>query len=483
MSLFKRGVLSFIIVFVLAACCLMVPAYFIYQNARSLVTSQVSNNAIDIAASVASFVEKDIEEFKDSPVYVYAPEAGGFLPELSDSQSEEPYPADSGEGGAGSSYDGLAYDGGPPAGGVELTLGSNMRSPHADTLSMADANGSAGAALVPGSGVTEPEKSSLDEEYLNDISALLVKIKTETGAANIYIEKKVSEVRKGYVLKPDRLTPDHMTSDLTEDELRAFNDGISSSSDVINDSALGDYLRGYAPVLNTRTGLSEGVVVVEFLLSDAVNLMAGVSHIIISCFAIIVFLITFVVHRLLTSRAKYLFTDYLTSLSNRRYFERYLPKMIRRAKKKRQSLSMMMIDIDHFKSINDTMGHAMGDTVLEGVSAALKRRTRRSDACCRFGGDEFAMILPRATGEQAAAIAERIRRETANLKFDADNRTFGVTLSIGVAELAPEMTANKLIDMADQSMYLSKNGGKNKTSVYGCPPEVPAEAAEAWTLS
>ena len=81
MSLFNKGVLSFIIVSLLAAACLVAPAYFIYKNARGLVTGQVSKNAIDIAVSVAAFVEKDIDLFEDSPVYVYAPENGGLQPD------------------------------------------------------------------------------------------------------------------------------------------------------------------------------------------------------------------------------------------------------------------------------------------------------------------------------------------------------------------------------------------------------------------
>jgi diguanylate cyclase (GGDEF)-like protein len=417
MSLFRRGLLSFIIVVLLAGGCLTLPAYFIFENARGLVIRQVSNNAIDIAASISAFVAKDIDSFENSPVYVYSPGVN--------SSSPEPF--------------------------LEMPEGPN------------DATRSVALPKIPGDSSSEAVP---DETYINEISALLGKIKTETGAASISITKKVNSDRKGFVSKPDALSSQDLTNDITKEELQVFNEGITSSSDVMNDARHGEYLRGYAPVYDIKNK-PVGVVTVEFLLADAVILVANFKKIIIGSFAVIFLLVSFVVHHLLTSRAKYLFTDYLTSLSNKRYYEQKLSRVIQWAEETGQPLSLMMIDIDHFKSINDRMGHAMGDEVLKAVSATLERCTRRGDASCRFGGDEFTMILPRTTAQQAVLIAERIRNQAAALRFEDEDRVFGVTLSIGIAEYEPGMSAHTLTELSDQTLYVSKNGGKNRTSIHG----------------
>ena len=367
-------------------------------------------------------------------------------PHGDDWDSSETYADDTDLYADGTETDGGAYTDDTRSGGMAASAGDGA----GDTPQ--NGSGNAGA---------------LDEEYLTAVATLLDRIKTDTGASNIYIEKKVSDARKGYVLKPAQPEPRHLTDTMTEEELLAFNDGSKLSSGVMNDDASGEYLKGFAPVLDTHSAEPVGVVVVEFLMADAMSLMAGVSRIITGSFVVIFLLITFVVYRLLASRAKYLFTDYLTTLSNRRYFERQLGSMIGRARETGQPLSLMMIDIDRFKNINDTLGHVTGDLVLKAVSMTLQRCTRRSDTCCRVGGDEFAMILPRATGEQAAAIAERIRQEIVSLNINVSGHEFSVTLSIGIAEFGPGMTAVSLVERADQTLYVSKNGGKNRTSVYG----------------
>jgi two-component system cell cycle response regulator len=107
-----------------------------------------------------------------------------------------------------------------------------------------------------------------------------------------------------------------------------------------------------------------------------------------------------------------------------------------------------------------------GDMVLKAVSGVLLKCTRRGDVCCRYGGDEFSVTLPNTDRMQAAAIAERIRQEVCALKFESDSGEFGVTLSIGVAELASDMTADMFKKITDKTLYYSKNTGKNRITVY-----------------
>ena len=521
MGWFQRGILPYIVVFLLAAIFLAVPAYFIYTNARGLVTGQVGKNAIDIAISVAAFVEKDIDNFNDIPVYVYAPDAEGgtaFDPpigmspetagpqtnteEAANNNAGADYSSDSaGDDGSGSDdaayddsvyddeywYDEGAYDegwyddeywydeGAYDEGWYDDEYWNDDSAydgamyddgEYSDYRSRGPTSTSGSLAPDAENNGQAPRGPSFNEEYLKEITLLLDRIGAETGAAQVSITKKVSDTRKGYVMHPDNVDEGARSSELTEEEILAFRNGTQSLSNVLSDTAKGEYLKGHAPIFDPDTGAAVGVVVVEFLLADAVGLMSGVSLIILASFALILLLTSLVVNRLIGSRAKYLYTDYLTGLCNKRCFENRLNKAVRRAKPGKSPLSLVMIDIDRFKTINDTCGHAVGDDVIKGVAAVLKRYTRSTDFCCRFGGDEFTLILPHTTGAHAVAIAERIREEAARLTFSAAGNTFGVTLSIGVAEATSGAKAEALLALADRTMYHSKNNGKNKTTVY-----------------
>jgi diguanylate cyclase len=157
--------------------------------------------------------------------------------------------------------------------------------------------------------------------------------------------------------------------------------------------------------------------------------------------------------------------DVLTDLCNRRYFEKVLKRQVRKARVTGRPLSLMMIDVDYFKQINDAMGHGVGDEVLKAVSNALLRSIRRFDVCCRYGGDEFVVVLPGTAAVQAAAVAERMRGAVSSLQLSSNGQPFGVTLSIGIAEHSAHMTAEALKAQADHAMYGSKNAGKNRVTV------------------
>ncbi len=475
---FARGLLILIVIFLMTACALAVPAYFIYMNARSLVVSEISNNALDIAVTAAAFIEKDIEKFAQLPAYVYLP-AGEDAPAGSPDNNE---PGDDGntvkQPDSGYSYDlyynDPAYDPAYDPYYDELFddgfLDEDSPEPGAyDDFDARSGGLSAHAAANGGSasqGVPPPMTSPLSDEYLMEITALLKKISVATGAAEIYIEKRVSDKKKGFVFRPDEMPPDRfMSNEMTDEEISVFDDGVESAFDVLHDHALGEYLVGYAPINDPAADTPVGLVVVEFALSDADSLMSGISFIIFLSFSVILLLTVFVVHRLYASRVKYRTRDALTALCNKHYFEKHLRKAIRHARTAGRPLCLMMIDVDRFKTINDTMGHAAGDDVLKAVSRALLKCTRRSDACCRYGGDEFVITLPGTNAVQAAAIAERLRMEVSGLVFESAGRTFGVTLSIGIAELGIGMSADAFKELADRLLYISKNSGKNRITV------------------
>jgi diguanylate cyclase (GGDEF)-like protein len=157
----------------------------------------------------------------------------------------------------------------------------------------------------------------------------------------------------------------------------------------------------------------------------------------------------------------------LTELCNKSYFERHIRTDVRVFRQTGKPLSLLMIDIDYFKTINDTLGHLTGDKVLKAVSEIILKLTRSNDLCARYGGDEFVVSLHSADQNQAAVIADRIRAEVSKLEiFTQYNERVTITLSIGIAELKNRMDAEDLLDRADQAMYRSKNAGKDRLTVY-----------------
>ncbi|RLB55260.1 MAG: hypothetical protein DRI34_10820 [Deltaproteobacteria bacterium] len=156
-------------------------------------------------------------------------------------------------------------------------------------------------------------------------------------------------------------------------------------------------------------------------------------------------------------------TDALTGLYNRRRFFEMLENAVADGLRYERPLGLIMCDIDHFKSINDTYGHPMGDEVLRRVARVLNDVARTTDRVCRIGGEEFAIILPQTDYQGAEQLAERFRQEIARQEFRHQGRDFSITLSLGICVL-PEHARHKeeLIQRADQALYQAKEGGRNR---------------------
>ncbi len=155
-------------------------------------------------------------------------------------------------------------------------------------------------------------------------------------------------------------------------------------------------------------------------------------------------------------------TDELTRLPNRRALaQRFLQEM-QRARRHHTGLAFLMIDLDHFKQVNDTYGHLNGDAVLAGLASLLLSGLRESDVCARYGGEEFGLILPETNEEGARTLAERIRGMVAAATFPAGLK---LTISVGIAATEEPDLFAELIDRADQALYASKQGGRNQVSV------------------
>jgi diguanylate cyclase (GGDEF)-like protein len=159
--------------------------------------------------------------------------------------------------------------------------------------------------------------------------------------------------------------------------------------------------------------------------------------------------------------------DPLTKLFNRRYLEETLTRECIRAERNKQTLSLMIMDIDHFKKVNDTYGHDAGDAVLVGFSSLLKESSRKDDVVCRLGGEEFVIALPTASLELAVQRAEEIREKTSRMKVKFQNQTIPVTVSIGVSVFPTHgKTQEELLQNADLALYQAKRGGRDRVVAY-----------------
>ena len=155
--------------------------------------------------------------------------------------------------------------------------------------------------------------------------------------------------------------------------------------------------------------------------------------------------------------------DGLTQVYNKRYFIETLEREIGRAQRYRRELSLIMFDIDDFKQINDSFGHLAGDYVLKQLAAVIKARIRREDILSRYGGEEFAIILPEIDNYNAMQFAEKVRQMIEKAQFRFEDTEIPVTVSIGVSSIRPEISdPNDFVRMADTHLYEAKAQGKNR---------------------
>jgi len=161
-------------------------------------------------------------------------------------------------------------------------------------------------------------------------------------------------------------------------------------------------------------------------------------------------------------------TDELSGLSSRRYFETRLAEEWARHRRYESPVAVALFDLDHFKRINDTFGHAGGDLSIRKFGELLRKAVRASDFACRYGGEEFAVLFPETTARSALAVAERVRRAIDRETFVQDGRAFHVTVSAGIAdttELA-EDERHQLLFRADQALYFAKDEGRNRVRLW-----------------
>jgi diguanylate cyclase (GGDEF)-like protein len=160
--------------------------------------------------------------------------------------------------------------------------------------------------------------------------------------------------------------------------------------------------------------------------------------------------------------------DTLTNLFNRRHFEERLSAETQKAFESESNLSVIMVDIDHFKKVNDTFGHDGGDKVLREIASLLKNSVRKHDTVARYGGEEFVLLLPGAPLDPTNMVAERIRRSVENTPFDMGKTQIRITISLGISNFPTQRMKSKeeLVKMADLALYEAKRGGRNRVCIF-----------------
>lgn len=158
--------------------------------------------------------------------------------------------------------------------------------------------------------------------------------------------------------------------------------------------------------------------------------------------------------------------DSLTGLYNHTHTLQLLEDARFRARRDEQPLSFAMIDIDHFKKVNDTFGHPMGDRVIKSLALFLKQRLRKTDHIGRYGGEEFAVVLPDTDAATAAKVLDEIRKRFAEIHYPAQPHDLSCTFSCGIAELRDGLDGNQLSKQADEALYVAKHGGRNRVEIH-----------------
>lgn len=290
------------------------------------------------------------------------------------------------------------------------------------------------------------------------------------------------------------LNPDNYANDFETAALLSFESGVKESFETIekNGRTVFQYMaplfveasclkchakQGYKKG-EVRGGISVALDVTDIYTQMRANTLIAsglTAAISLSLLSMIWFLVSRLARRLTTAYETIevmSITDELTRLHNRRHFETRLEEEISRSLRYNSPISLMILDIDHFKKVNDNYGHQAGDWVLTQFAALLKDNVRKADVPARWGGEEFAVILTESTVSQARMAAEKVRRNVESSEFNIpDGRSIPVTVSVGVASLdmisGDEVgnEADVLVKTADDALYRAKQEGRNRTVV------------------
>lgn len=285
------------------------------------------------------------------------------------------------------------------------------------------------------------------------------------------------------------LNPSNVPDIFEQESLKAFENGVAETT---TEARQGDtvYFRYMAPLMvkescmqchggqgyavgDVRGGISVSIDITEIEKTLSHNRIILIGLITISTVLVLGALLLFTLRLMrrlnvaLKKIATQAITDELTGVYNRRHFFERLQEEAERAIRYDTDLTLIKIDLDYFKQINDTFGHQVGDVILREVASILRGSVRGSDIIARYGGEEFTILIPNMKTDQAALLAEKLRKTMEHHLFDSERSKLKVTISCGVSDLSemhgtPEQCQHTLLQTADKRMYMAKAAGRNQ---------------------
>lgn len=279
----------------------------------------------------------------------------------------------------------------------------------------------------------------------------------------MYTERQVSKDKIVYVLDAEPTDSEYISHIGDEDDMndlrrKAYSSRRPEYGPLTDDPKWGKFITGYAPLINPMNGQFIGLIGVDIEAAEVFQLFNQLRLLITFTIIVIMIISVTINYKLADLITRPVYLDGMTGTYNHKYFQETLSAEISKAERSDSVLSLLMIDLDFFKQVNDNFGHRFGDKVLSDTARIIKSICHKKDVVARYGGEEFMIILPGADGETALNIAGRIR--------EAIEEKAKVTVSIGISLWAPGVTKNQLIDQADQAMYASKRKSRNTVTLY-----------------
>jgi len=296
--------------------------------------------------------------------------------------------------------------------------------------------------------------------YYQQSSLLLRLIKEKTEAAFIFTAKLVDDETKAYVLDGEDhqsklFSPFGSHDNLKPIEKEAYQTRSFIASLIEEDPNWGKFLTGYAPIIDARDDTIVGWVGVDYNAEFLYKRYARVSWILGICFTFLILSLSTILYGLILSIQKKSNIDYMTKLGNKRSFSKISLALLKDAQLSNKPFALLMIDVNKFKQINDTYGHPIGDVVLKRIAMVLVSILGSSHGCFRYGGDEFAILIPSCSLPKAAILKEDIHQEVHSLSIE-QLQNYRISVSIGMAVWEEGKTLQALIDEADQNLYEQK---------------------------
>lgn len=274
----------------------------------------------------------------------------------------------------------------------------------------------------------------------------------------------ISEVTE----KPRKGTFLVLGKEITKERLALMTQRYHLPEIKVSSQKLGDEFK----VIHSPKGLVLGYLSAIYP-HDNYKLILYISVIYIIFLILTISVINFIVNLESSDRHKYeekiykeATIDPLTNLYNRRHFNFFSQKSFNSSIRNNNPLSMLMLDIDHFKFFNDTYGHSCGDVVLKDFAQACSKQLRDFDLFCRYGGEEFIILLPDTDTEAAYVVAESLRKAIENLIFTYRTQKLSVTVSVGVTSINTNTCVDDMLEEVDKALYLAKENGRNRTEIF-----------------